>query len=156
MDRVYITLCGKSPYAFINSYYASLEYHGFKPDKIHLMYDRLFEPQVKGLIESIQFINNEYGIEATIYTDNVNLNSVTASLRTFLDIVDEYDDSDIALDSTSGRKYMVTALMLKAWDMCDHIFFLQTDDLDEGEMPFMLRPIYTQHPIDLKEEVHSL
>ncbi|GAI51536.1 unnamed protein product, partial [marine sediment metagenome] len=56
-EKVYITLCGKSPYAFINSYYASIEFHDFRPDKIHLIYDRLFENQVKKLIDSIQFIN---------------------------------------------------------------------------------------------------
>ena len=155
-ERVYITLGGKSPYALINSYFASLEFHGFRAEKVHVIYDDIFANFLPQTLECMEFINGEYDHSATIYTDNIIKNSVKACLRTFIDIIEEHKGAEIALDITSGRKYMVSTLMLRAWDTCDHIYFLQTDELRGRESPFMLRPVYSQYPMDLKKEVHSL
>lgn len=155
-ECVYITLGGKSPYAMVNSYYASLILHDIRPSRAYIIFDSLFRPNLDMAVETLRYINEEHELSTEVFSDDIEQNSVTACLRAFLDIVDENSGHEIILDITSGRKYMVSALMLKAWANCDHIYFLQTDALRGKEMPFLMRPIYLQYPMDLKEEVKSL
>lgn len=155
MDRIYITLSGKSTYAIVNSFWATLKIHGYVPDKIYILYDEFIEENLSTINDSFRCILAGYGLDLEIVPIEVNVYDFVGCTNAIKNIFRLNRKSEFSLDITSGRKYMVSAAILAGWKKSKHVFFLQTEEYRYGEASFMMRPLMYQYPADLKQETEG-
>ena len=152
MDNIYITLAGKSAYAIVNSFWASLKIHEYEPDHVYIVTDE-YTDNTDIIIEAIRGVLLAYGLDIDIDRVVIIPYDFQGCMNAIREILDLKSEDSIALDITSGRKYMATAALLAGWERYDHVFFLQTERSRFRELPFLMRPLMYQYPADLKEEV---
>ena len=151
--RVYITLLGRSLHAIINSFWATVKIHEYHPDKmyiIHEVHEGDFEYIQSTIENNLDTIMSEYGFSSEIVFVDVDFLDFQGCMDRINEILEMHKDDSIAIDITSSRKYMAIAAVLSGWESVEHIFFLHTEMVKYREMPFMMRPMLYQHPLDLK------
>ena len=151
MMKVYITLMGKSTHALVNSFWAASKIHGYYPDKIYIIRENRDDTSRNEVIkENLKFIMSEFNYSAEIIYVDIDSFDFQGCIDKINEIFNLHEKAEITIDITSGRKYMAVAAVLSGWERAEHIFFLQSEMIKYREMPFMMRPMVYQHPVDLK------
>jgi hypothetical protein len=151
--KVYLTLLGRSKWALINSYYATLEEKSYYPDKVTIYAEANSESQE--IPNAITNISNEYGFNPTITVKTLPEgdfiaagNSISSDLKKL-----KHEGYETALDITPGRKALVAGAILSATrQSIDHIYYLMIDSTEDADKPYPLIPRKRQTLIDFAED----
>ena len=151
MKSVYITLMGRSGWAVVNSFYASIIETDYRPDEIFVIYEKAYQESVKPVMKGLELIQETYGesnIQGKIVPD---WDTITAG-KAALDLVNaaKEDGASVALDITGGRKALVSGSLLALKNSkLEHVYYLAIDSLEGAARPYPLIPKRHQQLFDI-------
>jgi hypothetical protein len=151
--KAYLTLLGRSKWALINSYYATLEEKSYFPDKVTIYSEANSKPQE--IPNAITNISKEYGFNPTITVKTLPEGDFIAAGNTVsLELKQlKQEGYETALDITPGRKALVAGAILSATKQnIDHIYYLMIDSTEDADKPYPLIPRKRQTLTDFVEE----
>ncbi len=153
--RAYIALLGRSTWATINAYYASLE-RGYLPDEVYLLLERIHANKLKKALAAFKILSHEYGIDPYISYKIIEEGDCVGAanyVRTLIHGLKE-ERKEVALEITSGRKAIVVPSVVSAVSSgADHVFYLALRTLEDSSKPYMMIPLHRQ---SLKDFVGEL
>jgi len=153
-NQAYITLMGRSGWAVVNSFYASVIETDYRPEKIHVIYESQSSEEVEPVIQGLKIIQSSY-TSPDIQRWGVKDWDSLAAGETTLELVQNLKEEgyQVALDITGGRKSLVAgslvALMLR--DLIpDHIFYLAIEITQGVAKPYFMIPKRIQSLYDIR------
>jgi hypothetical protein len=156
--KVLITLMGPSNWGLFNSIWGAIRFHGFTPDRIHIMGSKRDHAEFKNLKKMLVPLLNEYGSAGDVRFEEVSVGRVDDVYKKVSRTLDEEEqDNEMALDITPGRKAMVLGSLLAGWkdgkmSRFEHVFYLYIESLRNASRPFMLIPMSVQRCHDIPRE----
>jgi hypothetical protein len=150
-NQAYITLMGRSGWAVVNSFYASIIETDYRPDQVHLIYESEYANDIDPVMRGLEIIQSSYA------TPNVKALKVPnwdahATGHTIRELVQDLqkEKSEMALDITGGRKALVTgALLTLKGESMKHIFYLAIDTTEGVAKPYLMIAKRVQKLMDI-------
>ena len=159
--RVWITTVGWSYFAVINTLWAACfnEKEKFIPDKIILLNNGEQNERIREnvlIVEKwMKKILLEYGREdIEIDKININENNIKEYHDILKNLIEKYQDSEIAIDMAPGRKYMSSIAMglaLTNRKIVNKLYYLHLEIQGYQDSPFIKIPLPFQNLINILE-----
>jgi hypothetical protein len=142
--RTYIALCGRRPWALVNSLWASIEEHGYVPDKLIMLCHARLKHDAESCPGPACELIRSYGVEPEVSIQVVSeAHFITRDAEKVESIIAEEkaQGNEVALDITPARK----ALAIPAYSAAlkhgaDHVFYLFLRDLRHANRPYPMIP----------------
>ncbi len=151
MKSIYITLMGRSGWAVVNSFHASIIETDYRPDEIFVIYENTYKESVKPVMKGLELIQETYR-EHNVQGKTVPDWDTIAAGNAALDIVNaaKDDGARVALDITGGRKALVAGSLLALKNSkIDHVYYLAIDNLEGAARPYPVIPKRHQRLFDI-------
>lgn len=149
--QAYITLMGRSGWAVVNSFHASVIETDYRPEKIHVIYESQSSEEVKPVIPGLEIIQSSYTSPDVQHWEVPDWDA-HAARRTTLELVRKLkgEGYQVALDITGGRKSLVAGslLDLREGDL-DHLFYLAIEITRGVAKPYLMIPKRIQSLYDI-------
>ncbi|MDK2914664.1 MAG: hypothetical protein PWQ79_1579 [Thermococcaceae archaeon] len=143
---VHIALLGRTPWALVNTYYASVM-KGERPKEVYVVTEKRYSPNLPKITEAVKTISEAYGFSLEVKTiiipddDFKEADSVLKNL--FLELKER--DGDIVLNMTSGRKALVAAAIIQGRKSnVREILYMALLDVQFPDRPYMMIPKHMQ------------
>ncbi len=149
---IYVTLLGRSVWALLNTYYAAAD-EGCEPDVIHVFAEESYRNSSEEVEEGLKIISEGYGFSPEIkihVVDDVDFVKAGKKIRKTLRQLME-GGNEVSIDITPGRKALVTAALLSAFDLSaekklnvDNVLYLavsETKPKPYYEIPFQIQDL---------------
>ena len=111
----------------------------FKPDKVYIMTEDIFEDKIEKTLEGVKILSEEFEFTPEIKVDIVNEAEFIESGRILNELIKELNanGASIAVDLTPGRKAQIAAVLipLSKFDV-DHIYYLSVKTLKGVSKPY--------------------
>jgi hypothetical protein len=157
-NQAYITLMGRSGWAVINSFYASVIETDYRPEEVILLYEAQYTDGIKPVVEGLEIVQGTYSTP-NVEQVEVPTSDAHAAGQVALDLVRKLKEkgSEVALDITGGRKALVAGSLLALKDQgLDHVYYLAIETVEGVAKPYLMIPERIQKLIDLvTNEVQS-
>ncbi|MBY8998925.1 MAG: hypothetical protein KGD60_14455, partial [Candidatus Thorarchaeota archaeon] len=150
-NQAYITLMGRSGWAVLNSFYASIIETDYRPDQVHLIYESEYANDLDPVMRGLEIIQSSY-ITPNVKALKVPNWDAHATGHTIRELVQDLqkEKSEIALDITGGRKALVTgALLTLKGESMKHIFYLAIDTTEGVAKPYLMIAKRVQKLMDI-------
>ncbi len=161
--NVYITLLGRSTWALLNSFYASVD-EGYEPDLVHVFVEEGFLEELEKVVGGLEIIGEGFGVSPEIETHVISDVDFVRASREIRDILLDLLEGDnlVSIDITPGRKALVTAALLSMNDLSrkeglnvDNVFYLAIDSVEGAAKPYYMIPFEIQDLRDMMEDVEN-
>ena len=156
--QVYITLMGRSGWAVVNSFHASVIETDCRPEEVILLYEAQYTDGIKPVVEGLEIVQGTYSAPNVVQIE-VPTSDAHAAGQVALDLVQKLKKkgSEVALDITGGRKALVAGSLLALKDQgLDHVYYLAIETVEGVAKPYLMIPERIQKLIDLvTNEVQS-
>lgn len=161
--KVYITLLGRSTWALLNSFYASVD-KGYRPDSVYVFVEESFSEQTEKVVKGLNIISDGFDFSPEIETrivDDVDFVTAAGDMEEILKkkLIEE---NEVAIDITPGRKALVTAALLSAFYISEgselnieSIRYLAIDSLKNASKPYYEISLERQKLKDLVQEIRK-
>jgi len=150
----YITLMGRSGWAVVNSFHASVIETDYRPEKIHVIYEFQSSEEVKPVIQGLEIIQSSYTSPDVQHWEVPDWDA-HAARKTTLELVRKLkgEGYQVALDITGGRKSLVAGslLDLREGDL-DHLFYLAIEITRGVAKPYLMIPKRIQSLYDIMKK----
>ncbi len=150
-NQAYITLMGRSGWAVVNSFHASIIETQYRPAKIHLVYESQYSDAIQPVIQGLETIQSSYTtpnvsrVEVPDWDSRAAGNATRELVRKL-----KQEQFRIALDITGGRKALVTGSLLALRDeKFEHVFYLAIDTTEGAAKPYLMIPKRIQRLFDI-------
>jgi hypothetical protein len=156
--RILITLMGPSTWGLVNSIWGMIRFHGFVPDRVHVLGRDRDGGDFDNLGKMLEPLLEEYGSRGELNFERISGGSVKDVYDRVDSILREREETDeIALDVTPGRKAGVLGSLLAGFEdgeisRFDHVFYLYIESLRNASRPFILIPRSQQQCHDIIKE----
>lgn len=146
--RTYISLCGQRNWALVNSLWASIEEHGYLPEKLIILVHARLKHDAQACSCPAEELIRSYGIEPEVSIQVVSeTHFVTRDAQKVEALIaaEKAKGNEVALDITPARK----ALAIPAYSAAlkhgaDHVFYLFLRDMRHSNRPYPMIP-YVLH-----------
>jgi hypothetical protein len=142
---------GRSGWAVVNSFHASVIETDYRPEDVILLYEAQYTNKIKPVVEGLEIIQGTYSTPNVVQVE-VPTSDAHAAGQVALDLVRKLrgTGSEIALDITGGRKALVAGSLLALKDQgLDHVYYLAIETVEEVAKPYLMIPKRIQKLIDL-------
>ncbi len=151
MNSTYLTLMGRSGWAVINSYYATVLETEHEPDRVILFYESQYADTIEKVKRGIEIIQGSYCTPniAGIEVPTSDIDTIAQAVR---DSVTEEKarNAEIILDITGGRKALVVgSLLAMKHQGPDHVYYLDIETTQGVAKPYLMIPLKIQKLLDL-------
>lgn len=151
-NQTYMTLMGRSGWAVINSFHASVIESGQRPNKIVLFFESQYADAIKEVKRGLEVIQEAFSkpnvVKVEIPTSDINAVANEASECVSQE---KKNNSEINLDITGGRKAIVAGSLLALKDEgLDHVHYLDIETTEGVAKPYLMIPLRIQRLLDLK------
>jgi len=149
--QAYITLMGRSGWAVVNSFQASVIETEYRPDHIDIIFESRDTKEVEPVIRGLEIIQSSYTTPSVVSHKVADLDTREMG-RTALELVQGFkkQQSEIALDITGGRKALVTGALLALKDeSMKYVFYLAIDTTQGVAKPYLMIPKRIQKLLDI-------
>ncbi len=157
-SQAYITLMGRSGWAVVNSFHASVIETDYRPEEVILLYEAQYTDGIKPVVEGLEIVQGTYSTPNVVQVE-VPTSDAHAAGQVALDLVRQLKTkgSKVALDITGGRKALVAGSLLALKDQgLDHVYYLAIETVEGVAKPYLMIPKRIQKLIDLvTNEVQS-
>ncbi|WP_010477811.1 hypothetical protein [Thermococcus zilligii] len=144
--RVHIALLGRTPWALVNTYYASVM-RGERPEEIYVVTEVRYSGNLPRIVEAIKAISGAYGFSPkieTIVIPNDDFKEADKALKDLFSRLNERG-GEIVLNMTSGRKALVTAAVIQSRGAnMKGILYMALLDVEFQNRPYMMLPKHMQ------------
>ena len=150
-SQAYITLMGRSGWAVLNSFHATIIETEYRPGQVHLIYESEYSKEIEPVVRGLEIIQSSY-ITLNVKTLEVPNWNAQATGQAILELVQDLKkrEFDIALDITGGRKAIVTGSLLALKDeSLKHVFYLAIDTTEGVAKPYLMIPKRIQNLLDI-------
>jgi hypothetical protein len=143
---VHIALLGRTPWALINTYYASVM-KGESPKEVYIVTEKRYSSNLPKITKAIKAISNTYGFSPEVKTlviSNDDFQEADRVLKKLFSRLKE-EDGDITLNMTSGRKALVAAAIIQSRESnVREILYMALLDVQFPDRPYMMLPKHMQ------------
>ncbi|AJC72520.1 hypothetical protein X802_10425 [Thermococcus guaymasensis DSM 11113] len=141
---VHVALLGRTPWALVNTYYASVM-RGSRPRAVYVITERRYSHFLPKIIKAIKEISRAYGFEPTIETRVIEDDDFQMADRVFRELFSKINGEEVVLNMTSGRKALVAAAIVQSRN-CNlkEILYMALLDVDFPDRPYMMLPLHMQ------------
>jgi len=149
--QAYITLMGRSGWAVLNSFHASVIETDYRPQEIHILCESQFSDDVRPVKQGIEIIQSSYSTPSVHVVEIPDWDARTTG-ATALSLVQQLrrDGFEIALDITGGRKAPVAGSLLALKnESLRHLFYLGIETTEGAAKPYLLIPKRKQKLFDI-------
>ena len=161
--QAYITLMGRSGWAVVNSFYASIIETEFRPDQVHLIYESEYANHIKPVIRGLEIIQSTYAKKPCVQRvpvpdwDMHSTRDVVSKIANELMTESMGSEYKVALDITGGRKALVIGALLGLQKTPpERIYYLGIETTEDAAKPYLMIPKRIQTLRDLvKNEVQN-
>jgi hypothetical protein len=143
---VHIALLGRTPWALVNTYYASVM-RGERPEEVYIVTERRYSHNLPKITESIKTISEAYGFSPEVKTLIIPDDDFKEADRVLKNLFSELKekDGDIVLNMTSGRKALVAAAIIHGRESnVREILYIALLDVQFPNRPYMMLPKHMQ------------
>ncbi|USH00393.1 hypothetical protein K1720_02685 [Thermococcus argininiproducens] len=151
--KAYITMLGRSTWAMVNAYYATVM-NGYKPNEIYIFLENAYKQNLPKAVEALKIISEAYDFSPKIEWEIIeedNFLEADEKIGSLLKTLKE-KEYEIAMDITSGRKALVAGATIHALPLeVEHLFYLSLRDLEYASRPYMMIPLHVQRLKDFME-----
>lgn len=144
--RTYILLCGRHNWALVNSLWASIEDHGFLPERLILLCHARLKEDAEDCCGPAQELLRSYGVEPEVSVYVVpETDFITRVAEKVANIIAEEKGkgNEVALDITPARKALAMPAYTSALKHgADHVFYLFLRDLRHANRPYPMIPYF--------------
>ena len=140
--QAYITLMGRSGWAVVNSFHAAAIETDYRPQEVHLIYEKQFAAQVPPVTQALEIIQSSYGTPNVQAVEVPDWNARSAGAAV-VDLVQKLRENgfEIALDITGGRKAPVSGSLLALRnENLRHLFYLGIEKTEGAAKPYLMIP----------------
>jgi len=143
---VHIALLGRTPWALVNTYYASIM-EGERPEATYIVTERRYSHSLPKITEAVQAISRAYGffpeVETLVIPDD-DFKEADRALKNLFSEMREREE-DIVLNMTSGRKALVAAAIIHSRESnVREILYMALLDVQFPNRPYMMLPKHMQ------------
>ena len=131
-SQAYITLMGRSGWAVVNSFYASVIETDYRPEEVILLYEAQYTDGIKPVVDALEIVQGTYSTPNVVQVE-VPTSDAHAAGQVALDLVRGLKEkgSEVALDITGGRKALVAGSLLALKDQgLDHVYYLEIETVE--------------------------
>ncbi|BAD85392.1 hypothetical protein, conserved, flame shift [Thermococcus kodakarensis KOD1] len=143
---VHIALLGRTPWALVNTYYASVM-RGERPKEVYIVTERRYSHSLPKITEAIKTISEAYGFSPEVKTlviPDDDFKEADKVLKNLFSKLKE-KDGDIVLNMTSGRKALVAAAIIHSRESnVREILYMALLDVQFPNRPYMMLPTHMQ------------
>ncbi|ASJ02916.1 hypothetical protein A3L09_06410 [Thermococcus profundus] len=143
---VHIALLGRTPWALVNTYYASVM-GGERPREVYIVTERRYSHNLPKITEAVKEISNAYGFSPEVGTLVIPDDDFREADRVLKNLFSELkeEDGDIVLNMTSGRKALVAAAIIHSRESkVKEILYMALLDVQFPNRPYMMLPKHMQ------------
>ncbi|NJF24247.1 hypothetical protein [Thermococcus sp. Bubb.Bath] len=143
---VHIALLGRTPWALVNTYYASLM-RGERPKEVYIITERRYSHNLPKITKAIKTISEVYGFSPKVKTLVISDDDFKEADRVLRSLFSELGekDGDIILNMTSGRKALVTAAIIHSRESnVREILYMALLDVQFPNRPYIMLPKHMQ------------
>ncbi|AMQ19275.1 PDDEXK family nuclease [Thermococcus peptonophilus] len=143
---VHIALLGRTPWALVNTYYASVM-KGERPKEVYIVTERRYSHNLPKITEAIKTISEAYGFSPEVKTLIIPDDDFKEADRVLKNLFFELKEkgSDIVLNMTSGRKALVAAAIIHSMESnVWEILYMALLDVQFPNRPYMMLPKHMQ------------
>jgi hypothetical protein len=143
---VHIALLGRTPWALVNTYYASVM-RGERPKEVYIVTERRYSHNLPKITEAIKTISEAYGFSPEVKTLVIPDDDFREADRVLKNLFSELKekDGDIVLNMTSGRKALVAAAIIHSRESnVREILYMALLDVQFPNRPYMMLPMQMQ------------
>ncbi|AEO13973.1 hypothetical protein [Thermococcus sp. AM4] len=141
---VHVALLGRTPWALVNTYYASVM-RGERPRAVYVVTERRYSRHLPKIVEALREISRAYGFEPAIETRVIEDDDFLMAERVFRELFSRINGEDVILNMTSGRKALVAAAIVQSRN-CNlrEILYMALLDVAFPNRPYMMLPLHMQ------------
>lgn len=144
--KTYIALCGSRAWALLNSLWASIEEHGYLPERLIILVHARLKHEAEACSHPAEELIRSYGVEPEVSIQVVSeAHFITRDAQKVESIIakEKAEGNEVALDITPARK----ALAMPAYSAAlkhgaDHVFYLFLRDLRYANRPYPMIPYF--------------
>lgn len=141
---IHVALLGRTPWALVNTYYASLM-GGSRPRKVYVVTERRYAGSIPKVVEAIKAISAAYGLSPEIETRLINDDDFLMAERTLGELFSGFNGEEVVLNMTSGRKALVAAAIIQSRVAnVREILYMALLDVAFPNRPYMMLPLHMQ------------
>ncbi|MBP1912425.1 PDDEXK family nuclease [Thermococcus stetteri] len=143
---VHIALLGRTPWALVNTYYASVMREE-RPKEVYIVTESRYSHNLPKITEAIKAISEAYGFSPEVKTLVIPDDDFKEADRVLKNLFSELTekDGDIVLNMTSGRKALVAAAIIHSRESkVREILYMALLDVQFPNRPYMMLPKHMQ------------
>jgi hypothetical protein len=143
---VHIALLGRTPWALVNTYYASVMREE-RPKEVYIVTERRYSHNLPKITKAIKTISEAYSFSPelkTLVIPDDDFKEADRALKNLFSGLKE-KDGDIVLNMTSGRKALVAAAIIQGRESnVREILYMALLNVQFPNRPYMMLPIQMQ------------
>ncbi|ASJ00812.1 hypothetical protein [Thermococcus gorgonarius] len=141
---IHVALLGRTPWALVNTYYASLM-RGSRPRKVYVVTEKRYAGSVPKVVEAIKAISAAYGLTPEVETLLINDDDFIMADRVLGELFSSFNGEEVVLNMTSGRKALVAAAIIQSRVAnVKEILYMALLDVAFPNRPYMMLPKHMQ------------
>lgn len=152
--RAYVTILGRSTWALINSFYAVLE-SNYYPDTVHVFLEEIYSVEKEKVEAALKIFKEEFNLYYEVTTHITGESDFVNAGKQIYELLKNLiaEGFEVAVDITSGRKYLVAAALLPASKLpVHHLFYLELKNLRDAAKPYYMIPLGIQRLRDFVQD----
>jgi len=141
---VHVALLGRTPWALVNTYYASVM-RGSRPGTIYIITERRYSSSLPRVVAAVREISRAYGFDPEIETRVIDDDDFIMAEKVFRDLFARINGEEVVLNMTSGRKALVAAAIVQSRNCrIREILYMALLDVEFPNRPYMMLPLHMQ------------
>ncbi len=141
---IHVALLGRTPWALVNTYYASIMKDG-KPRKVVVVTERRYSKSLPKVVAAIRAISEAFSFFPEVDTRVIEDDDFAGAERVFAELFREVNGEEVVINMTSGRKALVAAAIIQGRKAnTKKVLYMALLDVAFPNRPYMMLPKHLQ------------